>query len=72
MGSREDYKKKLEVFSAIKDSQIKKPHHIPGNKGSGEYFPIPFYIQIPTNHVTFEILLFFPLTINNLQFTINN
>jgi len=29
MGIQEDYKKKLEVISAIKDSQIKKPHHIP-------------------------------------------
>jgi hypothetical protein len=29
MGKQEDYKKKLEVISAIKDSQIKKPHHIP-------------------------------------------
>jgi hypothetical protein len=29
MGKLEDYKKKLEVISAIKDSQIKKPHHIP-------------------------------------------
>jgi len=29
MGILEDYKKKLEVISAIKDSQIKKPHHIP-------------------------------------------
>jgi hypothetical protein len=29
MGIKEDYKKKLEVISAIKDSQIKKPHHIP-------------------------------------------
>ncbi|MGD2091848.1 MAG: hypothetical protein PVH61_37090 [Candidatus Aminicenantes bacterium] len=29
MGNREFYKKKLEVISAIDDSQIKKPHHIP-------------------------------------------
>jgi hypothetical protein len=29
MGIKEAYKKKLEVLSAIKDSQIKKPHHIP-------------------------------------------
>jgi len=31
MGILEDYKKKLEVISAIKDSQIKKPHHIVAN-----------------------------------------
>jgi hypothetical protein len=29
MRNREYYEKKLEVISAIKDSQIKKPHHIP-------------------------------------------
>ena len=29
MGNREYYEKKLEVINAIKDSQIKKPHHIP-------------------------------------------
>ena len=29
MGNREYYEKKLEVISTIKDSQIKKPHHIP-------------------------------------------
>jgi hypothetical protein len=29
MGNREYYEKKLEVISAIEDSRIKKPHHIP-------------------------------------------
>lgn len=29
MGSQEDYEKKLEVISAIEESQIKTPHHIP-------------------------------------------
>jgi hypothetical protein len=35
MGNREYYEKKLEIISTIKDSQIKKPHHI----------PVAFYIQ---------------------------
>ena len=35
MGNREHYKKKLEVISAIDDSRIKKPHHI----------PVPVYIE---------------------------
>jgi len=35
MGNREFYKKKLGVISAIDDSQIKKPHHI----------PVPVYIE---------------------------
>ena len=29
MGNQEFYEKKLEVISAIDDSHIKKPHHIP-------------------------------------------
>lgn len=29
MGNREYYEKKLEVISTLKDSQIKKTHHIP-------------------------------------------
>jgi hypothetical protein len=35
MGNRGHYKKKLEVISAIEDSRIKKPHHI----------PVPVYIE---------------------------
>jgi hypothetical protein len=43
MGNREYYEKKLEVISAIEDSQIKKPHHI----------PVAIYIQEADGKITY-------------------